>query len=218
MPTTRPQSERSATYQTMDYHIGLVKSSYTGWSGLVYQTNISSYPTLCMAMRTWPKISIMIIALFQTESVASRIWLADSVTEGSEVSDWSISIWIWTVFCLWSFLILVHCSNLYQITFILPDLKGPSKSHDSYSVGMTHMIWLIWFILSPSLTKIGNHDACIYSFIAYFSLDIYGVFEVNLKYLHVFEQECSCTRLYPNLNGNRSRFFSSFLRQKFCLF
>ena len=42
-----------------------------------------------------------------------------------------------------------------------------------------------------------------------FHLDIYGVFKVNLK--HVFEQECSCTCLYPNLNGNRSRFFSSFL-------
>ena len=90
MPTTRPQSERSATYQTMDYHIGLVGSSYTGWSGLVYQTNISSSPVLCMAMRTWPKISIMIIALFQTEFFASRFWLADSVTEGSDL--WLVNI------------------------------------------------------------------------------------------------------------------------------
>ena len=102
------------------------------------------------------------------------------------ISDWSISIWIWTVFCLWCFLILVHCSNPYQITFILPELKGPSKSHESYSVGMTH---IIWFILSPSLTLIGNHDACFYSFIAYFSF----------RYLWCFWSEfkaCFWTRMF----------------------
>jgi len=164
MPTTRPQSERSATYQTTDYHFGLVGSSYTGWSGLVYQTNISSYPALCLAMRTWPKISIMIIALFQTEFFASRFWLADSVTEGSDL--WLVNIDLnLNGFLSLMFLILAHCSNPYQITFILPDLKGPWKFHDSYSVGTTHIILVISYesydILCPILTVIGNYDAFI---------------------------------------------------------
>ena len=147
MPTTRPQSERSATYQTTDYHIGLVKSSYTGWSGLVYQTNISSYPTLCMAMRTWPKISIMIIALFQTESVASRIWLADSVTEGCDF--WLVNIDL----NLNGFLSLIFSDSgpLFKSIsdhFHFAWLEGPFKIawlilrwYDSYH--MIHMIYSV---------------------------------------------------------------------------
>ena len=153
MPTTRPQSERSATYLTTDYHIGLVGSSYTGWSGLVYQTNISSYPALCMAMRTWPKISIMIIALFQTEFFASRFWLADSVTEGSDL--WLVNIDLnLNGFLSLMFLILVHCSNPYQITFICLTWRALQNSmthpplvwvipYDSYHT--SHIIWLITY-------------------------------------------------------------------------
>ena len=137
MPTTRPQSERSATYQTMDYHIGLVGSSYTGWSGLVYQTNISSYPALCMAMRTWPKISIMIIALFQTEFFASRFWLADSVTD-----LWLVNIDLnLNGFCLWCFwfwsIVQIHIRSL---SFCL--------TWRALQNSMTHtpLVWLIWYM------------------------------------------------------------------------
>ena len=128
------------------------------------------------------------------------------------VSDWSISIWIWTVFLSLMISDLLHCSNPYQIetTFILPDFKDPSKTSP-----LTHP--LVWLICHDSISTIAYplsvSKVILESFLQsekfqkryrksdFFSFNIYGVFGLDLndfKYFHVFEHLRTC--LYPNLN------------------